>query len=82
MDGEDLKKSDPGLNESDITPPDPGEPEEAVDNDEQYKQMIMKMIINATLGSMFGAMGAVLANAINPKASSGEDLTKVKLGTH
>jgi hypothetical protein len=68
--GEGLKKSTPGLNKSDVTPPDPGEPTEDIDNDEQYKQMIMKMLIQATLGSVFGAIGGLMANAINPPAGS------------
>jgi hypothetical protein len=66
--GGDLKKSDPGLNKNVSTPPAPGEPEEDIDNDEQYKQMIMKMIIKATIGSAFGAIGSLIANSINPKA--------------
>lgn len=70
VNGETLKKNAPGLNKNDISPPDPGEPEESVDNDEQYKQMIMKMLINATLGSMFGALGTMMASAMVPPKDS------------
>lgn len=62
--GGDLKKSDPGLNKNDSTPPAPGEPEESIDQDEQFKQMIMKMAIQMVLGSVFGSMGSMMSAAM------------------
>jgi hypothetical protein len=65
-----LKNSDPGLNSNESTPPAPPAPTEDENSDEEMKQMIMNMILQATLGSMFGAMGQMMATAINPDYQS------------
>ncbi|MCG2726857.1 MAG: hypothetical protein L6420_11515 [Elusimicrobia bacterium] len=65
--GDGLKKSDPNLNKSDISLPEPEEADEADDNDEQYKQMLIKMMLNATVGSVFGAIGDVMKSAMLPE---------------
>ncbi|MCX5786775.1 MAG: hypothetical protein NTX59_13925 [Elusimicrobia bacterium] len=62
---QDLKKSDPSLNSNKSKPPEVSKPKE--DNtDEEMKKMILQMIIQATLGSVFGAIGQSMAMAINP----------------
>jgi hypothetical protein len=62
---QDLKKNDPSLSSHKVQLPEPTAVE-ADNTDEQLKRMIMQMIIQATLGQMFGAMGQVMAQAINP----------------
>lgn len=66
----DLKKSDPNLNKKKISMPEP-EPAMDDDNDEMYKQMLIKMLLSATLGPMFGAVGQMMAAQINPNAQIG-----------
>ena len=62
---QDLKKSDPSLSSHKVQLPEVSKPKE--DNtDEEMKKMIMQMIIQATLGSIFGALGQSMAMAINP----------------
>lgn len=53
---QDLKKSDPSLSKSKITPP--SKPEDVSDKDEEFKQqmkmMIIQMVLKMALGAMFG----------------------------
>jgi len=62
---QDLKKNDPSLSSHKIRLPEP-KVAKADTSDEEMKKMIMQMIIQATLGQMFGAMGQMMAMAINP----------------
>lgn len=62
---QDLKKNDPNLSSHKVQMPEPKAVKED-NSDEEMKKMIMQMIIQATLGSVFGAMGQVMAQAINP----------------
>jgi hypothetical protein len=62
---QDLKRNDPSLSSHKVQMPEP-KPTKTDDSEEEMKKMIMQMIIQATLGSMFGAMGQVMATAINP----------------
>lgn len=53
---QDLKKSDPSLSKTKVTPP--SKPEDATDESEEMKQqikmMIIQMVLKAALGAMFG----------------------------
>ncbi len=50
-----LKKNDPTLNKSKVTPPAPTPPKSVKDPNEEMKQMIIKMFLQAALGCVFGA---------------------------
>lgn len=62
---QDLKKNDPNLSSHKVQMPEP-KVAKADDSEEEMKKMIMQMIIQATLGSVFGAMGQAMALVINP----------------
>ncbi|MDP2865462.1 MAG: hypothetical protein Q8O90_04390 [Elusimicrobiota bacterium] len=51
---QDLKKNDPSLNKTKVTPP--AEPEDVTDKDEEMKQQIKMMIIQMVLKSLLGAV--------------------------
>lgn len=55
---QDLKKSDPSISKSKVTPP--SKPEDATDESEemkkQIKMMIIQMVLKAALGAMFGVV--------------------------
>ena len=62
----DLKTNDPKLNSSKVTPPAPKPVEDKESTEEEIKKMLMQMIIQSTLGEMFGSVGQLLGSAINP----------------
>ncbi|HAF96051.1 MAG: hypothetical protein A2021_02950 [Elusimicrobia bacterium GWF2_52_66] len=66
---QDLKRNDPSLNSHKVQLPQP-KVVKVDDTDEQLKKMIMQMIIQATLGQIFGGMGQMMAQAINPNYMS------------
>lgn len=61
----DFKKSDPNLSKKKITLPQPKKDEdESKKMEDQIKMMLLQMIIQATLGPIFGAIGQSLAWSI------------------
>jgi len=59
---QDLKKNDPSLSKTKITPP--SKPEDATDESEemkkQIKMMIIQMVLKMALGAVFGPLGAAV----------------------
>ncbi|OGR62184.1 MAG: hypothetical protein A2X31_03365 [Elusimicrobia bacterium GWB2_63_22] len=55
---QDLKKSDPSLSKTKVTPP--SKPKDATDESEEMKQQIKMMIIQMVLKAMFAGMGAAV----------------------
>ena len=61
----DFKKSDPSLSKKKIALPKPEKDEDETKKmEEEIKMMILKMIIQATIGSVFGAMGQAISASI------------------
>jgi len=63
---QDLKKNDPELNKHKVTPP---TPQADIDKDktaEEMKKWLLQMLLQATVGQMFGAMGQMMAATIYP----------------
>jgi len=77
---QDLKKNDPNLSSHKVQMPEPTAVK-TDDSDAEMKKMIMQMIIQATLGSMFGAMGQMMATAINPNYTASDTSKQIGSGT-
>lgn len=64
----DLKKNDPALNKKKITLPSPKKDEdESAKMEEEIKKMLLQMIIQATVGQVFGAIGQMMAMNMCPE---------------
>ncbi|MGC8866751.1 MAG: hypothetical protein ACP5PA_00885 [Elusimicrobiales bacterium] len=67
----DFKKNDPSITKKKITLPKPEKDEdESKKMEEQIKMMLLKMIIQATLGSIFGAIGQSIFGAIQTSTTT------------
>lgn len=64
----DLKRSDPNLNKKKITLPQPKKDEdESKKMEEQIKMMLLQMILQATIGQVFGVIGQMMSMTICPQ---------------
>lgn len=64
----DFKKSDPNLSKKKITLPQPSKDEdESKKMEEQIKMMLLQMILQATVGQVFGAIGQMMSMSICPQ---------------
>lgn len=64
----DLKRNDPSIRKKKISLPQPEKDEdESKKMEDQIKQMLLQMIIQATLGQVFGAIGQMMAMQMCPE---------------
>jgi hypothetical protein len=64
----DLKKNDPSVSKKKVSLPSPSKDEdESKKMEEQIKQMLLQMVIQATIGQVFGAMGQMMAMQMCPE---------------